>query len=392
MSTIWLVATREFTERLRSRVFLISNGAILVLIALSLGLPLLFSSDEATQIGVVGPEAEAVGEIAVAQQEAFGTEIELVPLDDRATAEEQLRDGALSVALLDASSALADGAIGAQLEALLANASNALRVDAALTEAGLGTEERAQLFAIEPLSVDQLGDDAAGVDLSDPSVAVVFAAVFVLYGLLAIYGQWVAQGIVEEKQSRVVEVLLSSLRPTDLLTGKILGLGALGLAQILLMAVIATAGLLLTDVLEISAAAWTGLGLVIAWYVLGFLLYATLFAMAGSVVSRVEDMQSAVMPVIIVLVLALFGAQLALGDPTSTLATVVGLFPLTAPIVQPILYAVGASTWLETLLAIALALAAMAVMIPVAARIYGGGVLRTRGRVSYRQAWSSARD
>jgi ABC-2 type transport system permease protein len=113
--------------------------------------------------------------------------------------------------------------------------------------------------------------------------------------------------------------------------------------------------------------------------------------MAGSVVSRVEDIQSAVMPVIIVLVLALFGAQLALTDPTSTLSTFAGLFPLTAPIVQPILFALGATTWWEPLLAIALALAAIAIMIPVSARIYRGGVLRTRGKVSFREAWGTTR-
>jgi ABC-2 type transport system permease protein len=92
----------------------------------------------------------------------------------------------------------------------------------------------------------------------DPSVAVVYGAVFLLYGLLAVYGQWVAQGIVEEKQSRVVEVLLSSLRPTELLAGKVLGLGALGLLQILLLAGVAAAGLLLTEVVEIPRAAWGG--------------------------------------------------------------------------------------------------------------------------------------
>jgi len=109
--------------------------------------------------------------------------------------------------------------------------------------------------------------------------------------------------------------------------------------------------------------------------------------MAGSVVSRVEDMQSAVMPVIVILVLALFGAQFALNDPTGSIATVAGIIPLTAPIVQPILYALGVATWIEVVLAIALAVAAILVMVPVAARIYRGGVLRTRGRVSFREAW-----
>jgi ABC-2 type transport system permease protein len=390
MSTTLLIIVREFTERLRSRAFLVSNGAILALIVLSLALPLLFGDDDPTQLGTVGPEAAAVGAFVVAQQEAFDSEIELVAIDDRAAAEAALRDDTADVVLLDATTALADGAIGPRLESLLANASNAIGVDTALTEAGLSEEERSALFAIEPLTVEQL-DESRGVDLFDPSVGIVFAAVFVLYGLLAVYGQWVAQGIVEEKQSRVVEVLLASVRPTQLLTGKVLGLGALGLAQILLLAGVAAGGLLLTDVIEVPTAAWGALALVIPWYVLGFLLYATLFAMAGSVVSRVEDMQSAVMPVIIVLVLALFGAQLALSDPTGTLSTVAGLLPLTAPIVQPILFALGASSWWEPLLAIALALAAIAIMIPVSARIYRGGVLRTRGRVSFREAWGTAR-
>ncbi len=390
MNATWLVASREFTERLRSRAFLISNGAILALIVLSLALPMLLGGDGPTRLGTVGSDAAAVGRFAATQQDAFGVEVELVELGDRDAAERSLRDETVDAVLLDGTTALADGSIGSAMEALLANASNAIGVDHALTEAGLTDQERAALFAIEPLAVEQLDGDG-GIDLFDPAVGIVFAAVFVLYGLLAVYGQWVAQGIVEEKQSRVVEVLLASVRPTQLLTGKVLGLGALGLAQILLLAAVAAGGLLVTDVIDVPPAAWGALALVIPWYVLGFLLYAALFAMAGSVVSRVEDMQSAVMPVIIVLVLALFGAQFALSDPTGTIATVAGLVPLTAPIVQPILYAVGVSSWWESLLAIALALGAIAVMIPVSARIYRGGVLRTRGRVSFGEAWGSVR-
>ncbi len=390
MSGTRLVASREFTERLRSRAFLISNGAILALILLGVGLPLLLGGDGAIRLGVVGADAAEVGRFALAQQDAFDVEVELVDLTDRDAAEEALTEGSVDVALLDSSAALAEGSLGGRLESLLANASNAIRVDRALAEAGLDPQERAELATIERLSITQL-DERDGIDLFDPSVAIVYGAVFVLYGLLAVYGQWVAQGIVEEKQSRVVEVLLASLRPTELLAGKVLGLGGLGLAQILLLTGVAAGGLLLTDVVEVPAAAWTALLLVIPWYVVGFLLYATLFAMAGSVVSRVEDLQSAVMPVIIVLVLALFGAQFALNDPTGTVATVAGLLPFTAPIVQPILFALGVATWWRTLLALILALGAILVLLPISARIYRGGVLRTRGRVAFRDAWATSR-
>jgi ABC-2 type transport system permease protein len=389
VTTVALVAAREFTERLRSRAFIVSNAAILILILLSLVLPRFFANDGPVELGHLGGGATHVAELARAQQGAFDVELELVPFEDRAAADAALARGGVEAVVVDPTTVLADGHLGPQLEGLLASASNAVVIDDVLASAGLEPADRAALFAIEPLTVEQRDPDGAAVDVFDPAVGIVFAAVFVLYGLLAVYGQWVAQGIVEEKQSRVVEVLLATVRPTELLAGKVLGLGALGLAQILLLAGVAAGGLLLTDVVEVPRAAWGALGLVIPWYVLGFLLYATLFGMAGSIVARVEDMQSAVIPVIVILVLALFGAQFALSDPTGTVAAVAGILPLTAPIVQPILFAVGASSAWEVAAAIVLAVLAIVVMVPLAARIYRGGVLRTRGRVSFREAWAT---
>ena len=389
MSATLLVAGRELTERLRSRAFLISNVTILVLIALVVVVPNLVGDDDPVAIGYVGDDAAEVGELAVAQQAAFDLEIELEVVDDRAAGASALEDGGLEAVLLDATTVLADGSLGPRLEALLANAANAVGIDRVLEDAGLEPAERAGLLSIEALTVEQLGEADAALDVFDPAVIVVFVAVFLLYGLLAVFGQWVAQGIVEEKQSRVVEVLLASLRPTELLSGKVLGLGALGLLQILLLAGVGAGGLLVTEVVEVPAAAWSGLAMVIPWYVLGFLLYAALFAMAGSVVSRVEDMQSAVLPVIGVLVLALLAAQVALSAPGGTIATLAGVVPFTAPIVQPVLLAMGVSSWLQITVAVVLALATIAVLLPVSARIYRGGVLRTSGRVSFRDAWSA---
>lgn len=388
MNRIWLVLSREYTERIRSKAFLLSNAAILTLLLLGLALPLLIGGDdEPIAVGVVSDEAAQVGELAITQQDAFGLELALEPVASREDAETLLSTDEVDVVLLDATTVLADGTVGRALEALLANAANTVRVDSALGEAGLDPDERAALFSIAPLEVEQLTERADAVDVFDPSIAVVYGAVFLLYGLLAIYGQWVAQGIVEEKQSRVIEVLLSALRPTELLTGKVLGLGALGLTQVTLLAGVAAGGLLLTEVIEIPANGWQALALVVPWYVLGFLLYAALFAAAGSLVSRVEDLQSATLPVIMILIGALLTVQVALADPSGTVATVAGLFPLTAPIVQPILLAVGVANWPQVVLAIGLALASIAALLPLAARIYRNSVLRTSGRVSVREAW-----
>lgn len=390
MTGVALVAMREFTERLRSKAFLISNGVVMLLLLLSVSIPLLTGDSGPTKVGWVGDQAARVASVATAQQDNFDLQIEISEVADEAAAEAAIDAGDLDAVVLDAKTVLVERSIGPQLEALLANASNSLRVDDRLAEAGLSEQERQGLFAIEPLELRSRTDDGNAIDPFAPEVIVAFFGVFLLYGLLVIYGQWVAQGIVEEKQSRVVEILLSTVRPIELLSGKILGLGLLGFAQILLIAAIGIGGLAVSDTVELPSSGYGALVLVVAWYVLGYLLYATLFAMAGAVVSRVEDLQSAVMPVIVVLVMALLGAQFALSDPTSTMATVAGLFPFTAPIVQPVLYASGTTGVWEMVGAAAIAVATIAVLIPACARIYRGGILATRTRVSFRAAWSAS--
>lgn len=391
MTDIGLVARREFTERLRSRAFLISNGVVLALLVASLVLPVLLADDGPTTVGVVGAQARRVVQVATAQQEGFGIELEVVELDGRTAAEAAVDEGRVEAALLDGDTVLVERSLRPQLEAVLDNAVNVLQVDARLAEAGLSADEREGLFATTGLTVRSRTDSGEVVDPFSPPVMVAFVGVFLLYGLLVVYGQWVAQGIVEEKQSRVIELLLSTVRPVELLIGKILGLGLLGLVQIVLLAAVGVGGLAITDVVDLPTSGYGTLGLVVAWYVLGYLVYATLFAMAGAVVARVEDLQSAIMPVIVFLVLAMLGAQAAVGDPTSTLATIAGFVPFTAPMVQPILAASDATSVGAMVMAAVIAVATIAALLPLCGRVYRGGVLATRGRVSLRAAWRSTR-
>lgn len=391
MRIVRLVAAREFGERVRSKAFIVSNLVIVALLVLSVLVPLLLVEDAPERIGHLGGQGEAVVRAAATQEDAFDLEIEAVALEGRAAAEQALREGEVDAVVVDRRTVLVQQSLSRPVEALLASAATSMRINEELAEAGIDAEQRESLFRVEPLRVEVLSERKGPADVTSPSVIVTYFAVFLLFGLLAIYGQWVAQGIVEEKQSRVVEVLLSSIRPTELLAGKIAGLGLLGLAQVVLMGAVGVTGLLLTDSIDLTADGWRSLALVVPWYVLGFLLYAVMFAMAGAVVARVEDLQSAVMPVAGLLVLALLTANIALGDPHSPVATVAGIVPFTAPIMQPILLALGASSTVEVVLAIVLAVAAIAALIPLAGRIYRGGVLRTRGKVSYREAWGAAR-
>ena len=122
-------------------------------------------------------------------------------------------------------------------------------------------------------------------------MVVAIIGIGVLYGLLILFGQFVAQGVVEEKSSRVVELLLATMKPWQLLAGKIVGLGLLGLAQIVVIAVVGVAGALAFDLVDIPGELIGTAVSVVLWFVLGYAFYAAIFAVAASLVSRQEDLR-----------------------------------------------------------------------------------------------------
>jgi ABC-2 type transport system permease protein len=161
----------------------------------------------------------------------------------------------------------------------------------------------------------------------------------VLFFGISVFGQMVLTGVLEEKASRVVEVLLARIPPRALLTGKIAGIGLPGLAQI---GVTALAALIAAAVRSVDVPAVRGpvLAWAIVWFVLGYALYATVYGALGSLGSRVEDAQSVAGPVMVVMVVAYFASFMTIGQPGSVFARAISYFPLTAPMALP-----GASAW-----------------------------------------------
>ncbi|MFO8074783.1 MAG: ABC transporter permease [Egibacteraceae bacterium] len=387
MGAVGLVALRELIERGRSKAFLVANVIIVLAIALGVLASQLFGDPGATRLAVADEEAEELARIVEQQRAVVGAgTVEVVETADAGSAEELVREGEADLALVGQGEVLVDGAVPRSIEPLLGLASQSLALQRAVADLGVPSYLQARVLE-GSLAVTNVGEDEEGPD--EASALVAFGAVVALYALLIIYGQWVAQGIVEEKQSRVVEVVVSTVTPTQLLAGKVLGIGLLGLLQVLLIAGASVTGLLVGTDLALPTGLGGVIGLVLGWYILGYALYATLFAVSGAVVSRVEDLQSAATPVIIVILAAFFASQFALQDPSSTAAQVMALVPLTAPLVQPIRGAAGLGSALEVLAGAALTLAALGVLLPVVARVYAGAVLRTRGRLSLREAYRS---
>jgi ABC-2 type transport system permease protein len=215
--------------------------------------------------------------------------------------------------------------------------------------------------------------------------------VVVLYSLLILFGQFVAQGVVEEKSSRVVELLLATMRPWQLLAGKILGLGLLGLAQMLVIAVVGVAGALVFDVVDLPGRLIGTVITVVAWFVLGYAFYASVFAAAASLVSRQEDLASVITPASLLLVVGFVISIQAAQDPTGTLSTVTSFIPGLSPLVMPVRQAAGGAEWWEVVVSVVLMLASIAAIVRVGGRIYSGALLRTGGKVKLREALQSER-
>jgi ABC-2 type transport system permease protein len=371
-TAIALVARREIVERVRERSLWISTGVTIAVLAGFLVLPSALGFGGATKatVAVVGPQAARVAAQARAQQKAFDVSLTVRRVADDATARRLVRDGDADVAVVSGARALAA-------------AQDADSAVLAAVQSGSQTVRGGRLPP--PLPVAQAGDSGA----SDRQ-GIAFAAVVILYGQLLGYGFWVASGVVEEKSTRVVELLLAAIRPRQLLAGKVIGIGVLGLGQLLVIGLCGAVIGAATGQLDVTGDVIEAVGIVLVWFVLGFGLYSCAFAVAGALVPRQEEVQSVTAPLTVIIVASFFLSFGALDDPGSSLARTLSFVPPSAPMVMPVrLIAGNAPAW-EIAASVALTLATAVALIALAARVYGAAVLRTGSRVTLRAVWRAS--
>ncbi|HEY8467529.1 MAG TPA: ABC transporter permease [Solirubrobacterales bacterium] len=380
---IYLTARREVRERLRSRAFLVSTGlSVLAVVLIVVVASLNSGGDERYTVGVVGPQAQATIEQARQGQEAIGVELEVRALSDEAAARRAVEDDDVDAALTDGR-ILSRGEPAPELLALLQEANRQTAGERALRDAGLSAEEAQSALNPPPLALEELGE-ASGAGIA-------FLASLLLYIAILGLGYMVSGGVVEEKATRVVEVILAAIRPVHLLAGKVLGIGLLGLLQVL---VIVGAGLIAAialDRVELPDSTALTAALILVYFLLGYLLYACAFAVAGAMVSRQEDANSTTAPLMIVLVGAYLIGISASESPDSGVAVVATLIPPLAPMVVPARAAQDALPAGELVLSIALMIAASALLLWLAARIYDRAVLRIGAPLRLTQALALAR-
>jgi ABC-2 type transport system permease protein len=384
----WLVARRELRLRARTRVFLITTAVMLIAVVLAVALPAILSgkNNKPDRIGVVGSVTPAVSAIVTEAGRLTGGQAVVVAEPSLAAAKAALTSGDLSAVLVPNSEIFVK-------QVPLGGVSGTVATLAQL--AGLSklieTVPGAAAAVAHGVSLPVSGLQAPSTSLSSRLTGQF--TVIIGFILISIYGSQIALGIGEEKSSRVVEVLLSSVRPVQLLIGKVLGIGLLALAQAAGMVVVFIVAGFATGSSLVHGAT---LGAVLAggvFIVLGYAFYCTAYAAAGSLVSRQSDVNSTILPVQLPLILAYaLSFTVIYANGASKFYHVLGFLPPTAPIAMPVLYAAGDVPAWQVVVSAVLCVVGTVWMARLAARIYANSILRTGPRISFRQAIRESRN
>jgi ABC-2 type transport system permease protein len=234
-----------------------------------------------------------------------------------------------------------------------------------------------------------LAGTTADVRLLDPNAedadarsGVAFAFVITFFITALSFGMAIAQSVVQEKESRVVEILAAAVPIRSLLWGKIVGNTLLALGQVLLLGVVGVVGLLATGQGELVRGVGWSLVSYVGFFALGFLTLACLWSVAGSLAGRQEDLQATTLPGQLILMVPYFAAVLG-GDQVRT---VMSMLPVVSTMIMPGRLAEGSVPWWEVVVAVVLTVVAAVLLVRVGSRLYERTLLRTGGRMTYRQA------
>jgi ABC-2 type transport system permease protein len=317
---------------------------------------------------------------------ASGLTVEVHPVADRAAAVALLSSGGADVALIDVEEIIWRGEEDARLAPVLRSALSQVAIVRRATTTGLSPAELSALLApADPtVTVPEAEPNRAG----EPQTMIAIFGMVLLFVALNLYGGFVLTGVVEEKSSRVVEVILARASPSQLLAGKVLGIGVLGISQFVGLGAVAAVTLRVVDPAGMPATTVPLIAGLVMWFVLGYALYSMLYGALGSLASRTEDAQAAIAPLTVLMLVAYFGAFAAIGSPRAWWVTAGSLIPPTAPMFMPIRSALTDVPAWQTVTAVGLVLVAIPLLARAGGRLYRGAALHTAGRLKLTQAWS----
>lgn len=400
---IRLVAGRELRTQLLKKSTIISTLVMTVLIVggIILASVLGGGTSESYRLGVTGADASTVKALTPALEQVRDSDGAKVSVVDLSGSSSSAVDAdltgddspdAVDMALVlgkeptlrvekSSDDAVVSGVTAALQQQALAEQITSLGGDPA--------EVSATVAGVAP-QVVTLDADKEGLGATGPQYLILMVIDVILFIVIMGGGQMIAMGVVEEKASRIVEILLACVRPTSLLAGKVLGTGTAVIASYALMGVVAAVTARATGVMPALGVDLNGVIVaMVVWMVIGFATVAVLYGAAGSLVSRQEDVSSVTMPLMMLCMvpymLSIFMAQ---GDPTALVWRVLAYVPVFSAFLMPARLVLGASSWAEQGVALAIALVALPLLVRLAATVYTRAVTRTGGRVPLREVLS----
>jgi ABC-2 type transport system permease protein len=382
----WLIAAREVRQRVRGRIFRVVTVVMLAGVAAAIVIPTLTEGGRSiSHVGVVGELSAADRTAVISTGTAMDTAVQLVTEPSPSVARADLRAGRINVAVFDGRQLVTNKALASTDTSNTARLARSLAAvlgqRKAVVAAELSAAQIAELARAKPIPITSVQvTEAAGTARSASIIGVVL-----LFVMLTQYNTWTLIGVMEEKSSRVVEVLLATVRPVQLLAGKVLGIGLLVFAQASLVVgfALALAGAVGSDLL--NGAGPVTVVTTLAWLVLGYAFYSWVYAAAGSLAERQDQVQSIALPIAIPMLVGYIVALNAASSGTpSTFAVVLAYLPPTAPFTMPVLAAMRDVTWWQVTVSALISIAGTVGVARLAASIYRRAVLRTGRRVRIR--------
>lgn len=389
MSTVWLIAKREFRTRTMAKANLISITVMLVVIVGGALIAKPFLSDNGDQPVVQVDQATASALVPYLESAAAQQDVALSFVEVDAPAEPAVEEGTVGLVVGPAQAPqIYMESEREDVVAVVSAATSALVLDEQVTGLGGDPQAVSQALAEATPTITVLGDDN---DFDPGTFFAGFVVILVMFFVLIQSSSVIMMGVVEEKASRVVEILLATVRPAVLLGGKILGVGLYSLTQ---AAAMLTPLIFAAWYLDFLGYLSVGLGALLmnfgVWFVLGFAVYTILFGGLAALVSRQEDIGSVSTPMMLLMMVPLYlGIYLVPANPDGPVTQALTQIPFFAPFMVPMRTAFGAIEPWETALAIVICLITIPVLTWLAGRVYAGAVLNTGGRMKLKDALRS---
>ncbi len=379
------IALREIVTRGRTRAFKVITGVLLLAAIAGPVAAALWPDGEDTrevtvgiteQLGSARPAIEALG-----AQLDLDVEFESVDGFDGESVDTALVDGELDVVIISPSALRWDETVDTTLQSAIVAGLQQTQAIEELAEVGLSPDDVGAAFT--PVEII---DEFVTPSTLEDDVASGLAFAGLLLGFIAaqFVGQLAMMGVIEEKSTGVIEVLLGHLRPRAMLAGKVIGISSLAILQILIVLAGLTAGLVLTQAIDVPSSLWRFLPVLLVTLIGGTIIYAALFALLGSLISRQEDASQVMLPAMVPLFVGYFAGQFfAFDDASGLLARVLTFVPFTGPMILPVRVAREAIGPIEFVLALAVLVVTVWAIVRLAGRVYEFTLLRAGTRVPW---------